>query len=43
MTVPPGKTIVPVAIKYNHAYSDAFWNSRKQSFVQHVFKFLVRA
>ena len=37
-----GKTIVPVAIKYNHAYADAFWNSRKQSFVQHLFKFMVR-
>lgn len=29
--------IVPVAIRYNKTFVDAFWNSRKQSFTMHLF------
>lgn len=36
-----GTCIVPVAIKYNHTFTDAFWNSRKQTFAQHLFKLMV--
>eukprot|EP00054_Salpingoeca_dolichothecata_P010707 m.59615 g.59615 ORF g.59615 m.59615 type:complete len:430 (+) comp19116_c0_seq1:70-1359(+) len=32
-----GQSIVPVAIKYNKIFVDAFWNSRQQSFPQHLF------
>jgi glycerol-3-phosphate O-acyltransferase 3/4 len=28
--------IVPIAIKYNKIFVDAFWNSRKQSFASHL-------
>ncbi len=35
-----GSSIVPVAIKYNSTFTDAFWNSRKQSFPQHLFKLM---
>lgn len=35
-----GTSIVPVAIKYNHTFTDAFWNSRKQSFALHLFKLM---
>eukprot|EP00042_Codosiga_hollandica_P051595 m.636609 g.636609 ORF g.636609 m.636609 type:complete len:464 (+) comp58311_c0_seq7:4551-5942(+) len=31
-----GTSIVPIAIKYNKIFVDAFWNSRKQSFAQHL-------
>lgn len=29
-------TVCPVAIKYNKIFVDAFWNSRRQSFTQHI-------
>jgi glycerol-3-phosphate O-acyltransferase 3/4 len=32
--------IVPVAIKYNPLFSNMFYNSKEQSFVQHVFRIL---
>eukprot|EP00741_Cyanophora_paradoxa_P005937 tig00000949_g5755.t1 len=32
-----GATVYPVAIKYNKIFVDAFWNSRQQSFAQHLF------
>jgi hypothetical protein len=28
---------VPVAIKYNKVFVDAFWNSKKQTFLQHLY------
>ena len=31
-----GSCIVPVAIKYNKVFVDAFWNSKKQTFLQHL-------
>lgn len=31
-----GCPVVPVAIKYNKTFVDAFWNSRKQSFTTHL-------
>lgn len=31
-----GATVYPVAIKYNKIFVDAFWNSRKQSFTNHL-------
>lgn len=31
-----GAVVCPVAIKYNKIFVDAFWNSKKQSFTQHV-------
>ncbi len=31
-----GTSIVPVAIKYNKVFVDAFWNSKQQSFAQHM-------
>ena len=30
-------TVYPIAIKYNAAFVDAFWNSRRQSFAAHLF------
>ncbi|KAI8471890.1 MAG: acyltransferase-domain-containing protein [Monoraphidium minutum] len=30
----------PVAIKYNKIFVDAFWNSRRQSFTQHLLKLM---
>ena len=35
-----GKTIVPLGIKYNNSITDAFWNSKESSFLQHMFHFL---
>ena len=35
-----GTSIVPVAIKYNKIFVDAFWNSRKQSFGTHLLNFM---
>eukprot|EP00126_Sphaerothecum_destruens_P007607 Sdes_comp19910_c0_seq1m12323 len=32
-----GSDVYPVAIKYNPYFSDCFWNSSKQSFLQHIF------
>ena len=32
-----GVPINPVAIKYNKVFVDAYWNSRQQSFAQHLF------
>ncbi len=32
-----GTCIVPVAIKYNKVFVDAFWNSKKQTFIQHLY------
>lgn len=32
-----GTSIVPVAIKYNKVFVDGFWNSKKQTFLQHLF------
>eukprot|EP00294_Goniomonas_avonlea_P006938 CAMPEP_0114555516 /NCGR_PEP_ID=MMETSP0114-20121206/8789_1 /TAXON_ID=31324 /ORGANISM="Goniomonas sp, Strain m" /LENGTH=256 /DNA_ID=CAMNT_0001740643 /DNA_START=633 /DNA_END=1403 /DNA_ORIENTATION=+ len=31
-----GATVVPIAIKYNKIFVDAFWNSRAESFTQHL-------
>ena len=31
-----GATVCPVAIKYNKIFVDAFWNSRRQSFTNHL-------
>eukprot|EP00775_Hariotina_reticulata_P008732 gene8732-8913_t len=35
-----GATVHPVAIKYNKIFVDAFWNSRRQSFTQHLMKLM---
>jgi len=35
-----GVDVVPVAIKYNSLFVDAFWNSRKQSFSRHLCKLM---
>jgi len=35
-----GAIIYPVAIKYNKIFCDAFWNSRKQSFIRHMFNLM---
>jgi hypothetical protein len=35
-----GATVHPVAIKYNKIFVDAFWNSKRQSFTQHLFKLM---
>eukprot|EP00003_Mantamonas_plastica_P006413 TRINITY_DN1520_c0_g2_i4.p1 TRINITY_DN1520_c0_g2~~TRINITY_DN1520_c0_g2_i4.p1 ORF type:complete len:388 (+),score=90.74 TRINITY_DN1520_c0_g2_i4:146-1309(+) len=32
-----GATVYPIAIKYNKIFADAFWNSREQTFVQHLY------
>eukprot|EP00697_Spironema_sp_BW2_P003027 gnl/Spiro4/14043_TR7534_c0_g1_i1.p1 gnl/Spiro4/14043_TR7534_c0_g1~~gnl/Spiro4/14043_TR7534_c0_g1_i1.p1 ORF type:complete len:517 (+),score=56.19 gnl/Spiro4/14043_TR7534_c0_g1_i1:52-1551(+) len=37
-----GATVIPVAIKYNKAFVDAFWNSRKQSFLEHLVHLMTR-
>jgi hypothetical protein len=31
---------VPVAIKYNKVFVDAFWNSKQQTFAQHLLTLL---
>jgi len=31
-----GCKICPIAIKYNKTFGDTFWNSRRQSFTQHL-------
>lgn len=33
-----GATVCPIAIKYNKVFVDAFWNSRRQSFSNHLFR-----
>jgi hypothetical protein len=35
-----GATVCPIAIKYNKIFVDGFWNSRKQSFTQHLLKLM---
>jgi len=35
-----GAVVYPIAIKYNTLFVDAFWNSRKESFVRHVFRLM---
>jgi glycerol-3-phosphate O-acyltransferase 3/4 len=35
-----GVDVVPVAIKYNNIFVDAFWNSRRQSFSRHLCKLM---
>eukprot|EP00803_Ostreobium_quekettii_P001706 evm.model.scf_582.10 EVM.evm.TU.scf_582.10 scf_582:55705-60927(+) len=35
-----GATVCPIAIKYNKIFVDAFWNSRRQSFTQHLLKLM---
>lgn len=35
-----GATIIPVAVKYNKLFSDAFWNSRKESFLMYVVRLM---
>jgi glycerol-3-phosphate O-acyltransferase 3/4 len=35
-----GATVCPIAIKYNKIFVDAFWNSKRQSFTQHLFKIM---
>jgi glycerol-3-phosphate O-acyltransferase 3/4 len=32
--------VCPVAIKYNKIFVDAFWNSRRQSFSQHLLRLM---
>ncbi|GAM20281.1 hypothetical protein SAMD00019534_034560, partial [Acytostelium subglobosum LB1] len=36
----PNVIIYPVAIKYNTLFVDAFWNSKKQSFIRHMFNMM---
>ena len=35
-----GAAVCPVAIKYNKNFVDAFWNSRRQSFTNHLFRLM---
>eukprot|EP01137_Pigoraptor_chileana_P006431 Opistho-2@50818 len=35
-----GATVMPIAIKYNKIFVDAFWNSRRQSFPQHLYRLM---
>eukprot|EP00879_Flechtneria_rotunda_P006477 GHRR01006806.1.p1 GENE.GHRR01006806.1~~GHRR01006806.1.p1 ORF type:complete len:372 (+),score=93.78 GHRR01006806.1:1523-2638(+) len=35
-----GATVHPVAIKYNKIFVEAFWNSRRQSFTQHLIRLM---
>ena len=35
-----GSSIVPVAIKYNKIFVDAFWHSGQQSFPMHLFSLM---
>jgi glycerol-3-phosphate O-acyltransferase 3/4 len=35
-----GVPINPIAIKYNKVFVDAYWNSRQQSFAQHLFSLM---
>ena len=35
-----GITVIPIAIKYNNIFVDAYWHSRKQSFTQHLFSLM---
>lgn len=35
-----GCTVCPIAIKYNKVFVDAFWNSKKQSFTQHLLRLM---
>jgi 1-acyl-sn-glycerol-3-phosphate acyltransferase len=37
-----GAAVVPVAIKYNKRLLDPYWNTREQSFSQHVFYLMTR-
>ena len=37
-----GSTVYPIAIKYNKIFVDAFWNSRKQSFTNHLARSPIR-
>lgn len=37
-TVPP--FCAPQAIKYNKVFVDGYWNSREQSFAQHLFRLM---
>jgi len=35
-----GAVVYPIAIRYNKTFVDAYWNSRKQSFLRHVFNLM---
>ena len=35
-----GATIVPVAIHYNKHYADAYWNTKEQSFLRHIWRLM---
>lgn len=35
-----GATVCPIAIKYNKIFVDAFWNSRRMSFTQHLLQLM---
>lgn len=35
-----GATVCPIAIKYNKIFVDAFWNSKRQSFTQHLLRLM---
>jgi len=35
-----GRSIVPVAIKYNKVFVDPYWNSRTTSFLMHLFRLM---
>ena len=34
------RSIHPQAIKYNKVFVDGYWNSREQSFAQHLFRLM---
>ena len=35
-----GAKIYPIAIKYNHEFCNPYWNSRKESFLRHLFNLM---
>mmetsp|Transcript_12225 Transcript_12225/g.29796 ORF Transcript_12225/g.29796 Transcript_12225/m.29796 type:complete len:468 (-) Transcript_12225:358-1761(-) len=35
-----GATVCPIAIKYNKVFVDAFWNSKRQTFGQHLMRLM---
>ncbi|KAK3273330.1 hypothetical protein CYMTET_18421 [Cymbomonas tetramitiformis] len=35
-----GATVYPIAIKYNKIFVDAYWNSKRQSFSQHLLRLM---
>ena len=35
-----GAEVCPIAMKYNSIFVDAYWNSREQSFAQHLLRLM---